>query len=205
MVKLLKQSWQNPKFEQRELKNGTIALYLEYYLGQKEELKKGADGNVMYYTPSKANWVEIGTALSDLDEAGQEYFHDVSSIYSGYNRAETDRKFSELLKTTTKVKIATFFLHCKEHGLNLVSWAVCLREYHIPVPTGNLSPSEQKTEGCCHIVHPHGKPFSIPPVPFITTWPQAPYAQISKIKKSSFYSTHLIAPIIRQRRTNSMW
>ena len=75
----------------------------------------------MYYTPSKANWVEIGTALSDLDEAGQEYFHDVSSIYSGYNRAETDRKFSELLKTTTKVKIATFFLHCKEHGLNLVS------------------------------------------------------------------------------------
>lgn len=120
MVKLLKQSWQNPKLEQRELKDGTIALYPEYYLGQKKELKKGTDGNVMYYTPSKANWVEIGMTLSDLDEAGQEYFHNVSCIYSGHNRAKTDRKFSELLKNITKVKIATFFLHYKEHGLNIV-------------------------------------------------------------------------------------
>ena len=205
MVKLLKQSWQNPKLEQRELKDGTIALYPEYYLGQKEELKKGTDGNVMYYTPSKANWVEIGMTLSDLDEARQEYFHNVSCIYSGHNRAKTDRKFSELLKNTTKVKIATFFLHYKEHGLNLVSWAVCLREYRIPVPAGNLSASEQKNEGCRHIVHPHGKPCSIPPVPFIIVWPQAPYTQISKIKKSSFHFIHLIAPIIQQRRIDSMW
>lgn len=50
MAKLQKQTKQNPKLEQRELKDGRIALYLEYYLGRSEEVVKGADGKVVYYT-----------------------------------------------------------------------------------------------------------------------------------------------------------
>lgn len=49
MAKLQKQTKQNPKLEQRELKDGRIALYLEYYLGS-EEVVKDSDGKVVYYT-----------------------------------------------------------------------------------------------------------------------------------------------------------
>lgn len=50
MAKLQKQTKQNPKLEQRVLKDGRIALYLEYYLGRSEEVVKDDDGNVLYYT-----------------------------------------------------------------------------------------------------------------------------------------------------------
>lgn len=166
MVKLQKQSRQNPKLEQRGFKDSSIAHYLEYYLGQ----KKDANGNVMYYTPGKANWVEIGTALSDLDEARRKYFHDVNSIYSGYNRTETDRKFCELQKTTTKIKIATFFLHCKEHGLNPVSGSVCLRELPHSGSCGKLilprsNPPKAVIASSTHMA----SRFQCRPPPFITT------------------------------------
>lgn len=40
MAKLLQMTKQNPKLEQRELKDGRVALYLEYYLGRSEEVEK---------------------------------------------------------------------------------------------------------------------------------------------------------------------
>ena len=70
-------------------------------------------------TDGYANWVEIGMSLTDLGEAGRGYFHAVSYIYPGYNHTETERMFSELLRSTKKVTIATFFHHCKQHGLTL--------------------------------------------------------------------------------------
>lgn len=50
MARLKKQTKQNPKLEQRELKDGRIALYLEYYLGRNEEIVKDEYGNTVYYT-----------------------------------------------------------------------------------------------------------------------------------------------------------
>lgn len=70
-------------------------------------------------TDGYSNWVEIGMALADLGEAGREFFHTVSSIYSGYDRAKADTKFSNLLRTTRKVTIATFFHQCEAHGITL--------------------------------------------------------------------------------------
>ena len=55
MAKLQKQTKQNPKLEQRELKDERIALYLEYYLGQSEEVVKDTDGNVGYYNECAMN------------------------------------------------------------------------------------------------------------------------------------------------------
>lgn len=49
MAKLQKQTKQNPKLEQRELKDGRIALYLEYYLGGSEEVVKDSDGKAVHY------------------------------------------------------------------------------------------------------------------------------------------------------------
>lgn len=70
-------------------------------------------------TNGYSKWVEIGMALANLDESGREFFHAVSSVYSGYDRAKADTKFTNLLRTTRKVTIGTFFHHCEAYGVTL--------------------------------------------------------------------------------------
>lgn len=70
-------------------------------------------------TDRYSNWIEIGMSLSNLGEAGREFFHAVSSVYTGYDRAKADTKFTNLLRTTRKVTIATFFHQCEANGVTL--------------------------------------------------------------------------------------
>ncbi|WP_298106977.1 BT4734/BF3469 family protein [uncultured Bacteroides sp.] len=79
-----------------------------------EVMRRGID-----LTDGYSNWVEIGMALANLGEAGREFFHAVSSVYPGYDRAKVDTKFTNLLRTTRKVTIATFFHQCEGHGVTL--------------------------------------------------------------------------------------
>ncbi len=80
----------------------------------KEVVRRGID-----LTDGYSNWVEIGMAFANLGEAGREFFHAVSSVYTGYNRPKADTKFTNLLRTTRKVTIATFFHQCEVHGVTL--------------------------------------------------------------------------------------
>ena len=70
-------------------------------------------------TDGYSNWVEIGMALANLGEAGREFFHAVSSVYPCYDWAKADTKFTNLLRTTRKVTIVTFFHQCEAHGVTL--------------------------------------------------------------------------------------
>lgn len=79
-----------------------------------EVVRRGID-----LTDGYRKWVEIGMALANLGEAGREFFHAVSSVYLGYDRAKADTKFTNLLRTTRKVTIATFFHQCEAHGVTL--------------------------------------------------------------------------------------
>lgn len=79
-----------------------------------EVVRRGID-----LTDGYSKWVETGMALSNLGEAGREFFHAVSSVYPGYDRAKADTKFTNLLRTTRKVTIATFFHQCEAHGVTL--------------------------------------------------------------------------------------
>lgn len=79
-----------------------------------EVVRRGID-----LTDGYSNWIEIGMALANLGEAGREFFHAVSSVYPGYDRAKADTKFTNLLRTTRKVTIATFFHQCEVHGVTL--------------------------------------------------------------------------------------
>lgn len=81
-----------------------------------EVVRRGID-----LTDGYSNWVEIGMALANLGEAGREFFHAVSSVYPCYDRAKADTKFTNLLRTTRKVTIATFFHQCEAHGVTLDS------------------------------------------------------------------------------------
>ncbi len=79
-----------------------------------EVVRQGID-----LTDGYSNWVEIGMALADLGEAGREFFHAVSSVYPDYDQAKADTKFTNLLRTTRKVTIGTFFHQCDAHGASL--------------------------------------------------------------------------------------
>ena len=68
-------------------------------------------------TANYEDWVKIGAALSSLGESGRQWFHLCSSQNSGYNSAECDRKFNNLLRSTRKIGIGTFFYYCRLYGI----------------------------------------------------------------------------------------
>ncbi len=68
-------------------------------------------------TNDYADWVNVGMALTALGEGGRQYFHEVSAVCPKYRQGETDRKFSELLRTTNRVGLGSFFHACREHGV----------------------------------------------------------------------------------------
>ena len=53
MAKSTIKSKDNPQLKQRELKDGRISLYLEYYLGRTEQPRLDENGNQMVYTTGK--------------------------------------------------------------------------------------------------------------------------------------------------------
>ena len=68
-------------------------------------------------TANYEDWVKIGAALSSLGESGRQRFHLCSSQNSGYNPAECDRKFNNLLRSTRQIGIGTFFYYCRQYGI----------------------------------------------------------------------------------------
>ncbi len=76
-------------------------------------INKGVD-----ITSDYAEWVKVGAAFASLGEQGRDFFHQVSSINSGYEVGECDKKFNNLLKTGNgSVGISTFFYMCKAVGV----------------------------------------------------------------------------------------
>lgn len=68
-------------------------------------------------TANYEDWVKIGAALSSLGESGRQWFHLCSSPNSGYNPAECDRKFNNLLRSNRQIGIGTFFYYCRLYGI----------------------------------------------------------------------------------------
>lgn len=63
------------------------------------------------------SWKSVGMALASLGENGRKYFHICSRQYAKYNFAETERKFTNLIRTTRSVNIGTFFFICRQYGI----------------------------------------------------------------------------------------
>ena len=68
-------------------------------------------------TANYEDWVKIGAALSSIGESGRQWFHLCSSQNSGYNPAECDRKFNNLLRSNRQIGIGTFFYYCRQYGI----------------------------------------------------------------------------------------
>lgn len=70
-------------------------------------------------TANYDDWMRIGAALSSLGESGRKWFHLCSSQNNGNNPVECDRKFNNLLRSTNRIGIGTFFYACHQAGLNV--------------------------------------------------------------------------------------
>lgn len=72
-------------------------------------------------TSNYGDWLKVGFALAgEFGESGRSYFHDISSLYSGYNQQESDNKYNECLKSDYgRTDISTLFYLAKAHGVTL--------------------------------------------------------------------------------------
>lgn len=68
-------------------------------------------------TASYDDWMRIGASLASLGERGRQYFHLVSAQNVAYNPADCDRKFANLLRTTSRISLGTFFHLCRQSGV----------------------------------------------------------------------------------------
>lgn len=76
-----------------------------------EAVIKSCEANRWDITADYGDWVRILSALAvTFGEAGRDYAHRISAIYSGYDSQETDAKFTNLLQHPEyKNQIGTFF------------------------------------------------------------------------------------------------
>ena len=67
------------------------------------------------------DWLKVGFALAgEFGEGGRGYFHEISSLYPGYDQAESDTKYSGCLKSDSgRTDISTLFYLAKNHGVTL--------------------------------------------------------------------------------------
>ena len=72
-------------------------------------------------TADYGDWLKVGFALAgEFGEAGRTYFHAISSLYPGYDQAESDKKFDECLKSSEgRTDIATLFYLAKNQGVTI--------------------------------------------------------------------------------------
>lgn len=98
------------------------------------------------------DWTKGAQALSDLGEDGRSLFHSIASLADSYNKRENDLKFTNALRTTQKVSIATFIYMCKQAGINTNKYIIHDNE---PKPATILAPVirpvESKPKEICYI------------------------------------------------------
>ena len=67
------------------------------------------------------DWLKVGFALAgEFGEGGRVYFHDISSLYPGYDQAESDTKYTECLKSDSgRTDISTLFYLAKNQCVTI--------------------------------------------------------------------------------------
>lgn len=72
-------------------------------------------------TQTYQDWINVGFALSEeFGENGRDYFHRISSMHPDYKREESDRQFTNCLKSKSSgVTIKSLFFKAKEAGIDI--------------------------------------------------------------------------------------
>lgn len=75
------------------------------------------EANGIDITGNYKDWFTVGCALASLGEVGRSFFHVCSSRNAKYNYAESEKKFTNLLRTGKSIGIGSFFEICKDYGI----------------------------------------------------------------------------------------
>jgi hypothetical protein len=72
-------------------------------------------------TSNYSDWRDIGFALADeFGEAGRDYYHRISRLYSGYSPADCNKQYDNCLKAKGQgVTLKTFFHLAKQAGIDI--------------------------------------------------------------------------------------
>lgn len=69
-------------------------------------------------TEHYGDWFAIGQSLAaEFGEAGRGWFHTVSAQSPKYRADACDKQYTRCMRTCARMSIATFFWHCKHHGI----------------------------------------------------------------------------------------
>lgn len=79
------------------------------------------EANGIDITGDYQSWFTVGCALASLGEQGRQFFHACSGQNPKYNREETDKKFTNLLRTGKRIGVGSFFEICKDYGITFKS------------------------------------------------------------------------------------
>lgn len=127
------QAWENPNAEAFELgesqpepprkatqrplsKPDLAAAPLSDYYNAKA-VCEALEAQGIDITSDYQDWLNLGFALANLGESGRALFHSISCNYPSYCSNETDRQFSDCLKSGRgEIKLGTLFFLAKELG-----------------------------------------------------------------------------------------
>jgi len=81
-----------------------------------------------------ADWTKVAFALAELGEDGRPLFHRLSSLDEHYRQRENDMKFTNALRTASRIKFGTLLYMAKQAGINLADIKdTSAQEWHRPI------------------------------------------------------------------------
>lgn len=78
------------------------------------------------------DWTKVAFALADLGEQGRPLFHRLASVSENYRRRENDLKFTNAIRTASRVKFPTLIYMAKKAGIDLADIHTS-QEWHRPI------------------------------------------------------------------------
>lgn len=76
------------------------------------------------------DWTKTAFALADLGEEGRQLFHRLASMDEHYRKRENDMKFTNALRTASRIKFPTLVYMAKQHGIPLTDIKDTSHEWH---------------------------------------------------------------------------
>jgi len=79
------------------------------------------------------DWTKVAFSLADLGEQGRPLFHRLASLDEHYRQRENDSKFTNALRTASRIKFGTLLYMAKNAGINLADIKATAQEWHRPI------------------------------------------------------------------------
>lgn len=85
-----------------------------------EDYVKAIESGCADITQNYDDWVKLGFALAaEFGTEGEDFFQRISQFHPQYDQAEVAKKYAELTRKGSRVRIGSFFRICQDQGIKL--------------------------------------------------------------------------------------